>query len=292
MKRDFIIGSEWLFYKVYCGYTTADELLKNIIGPLSASMIQQKLVDNWFFIRYADPNPHIRWRLHFADLSHLGEVELTVARTLQPYLDAKLINKIQTDTYKREIERYGEPTMELCETLFGLDSEMVTAMLTMTETLPDKELYRWLFSLKAIDSLLDTFDYDLESKHALAKSIADGFGKEFGINEPVIQQFSDKYRSYKKQIFSFLQEKDNNAKSLYLTIETKKAKTSPLVIQFQALCPNRQRLDEIMRSLIHMTMNRIFIAQQRKHEVVLYGFLERYYRSEIAKEKYCKKTEP
>jgi len=292
MKRDFIIGSEWLFYKVYCGYTTADELLKNIIGPLSASMIQQKLVDNWFFIRYADPNPHIRWRLHFADLSHLGEVELTVARTLQPYLDAKLINKIQTDTYKREIERYGEPTMELCETLFGLDSEMVTAMLTMTETLPDKELYRWLFSLKAIDSLLDTFDYDLESKHALAKSIADGFGKEFGINEPVIQQFSDKYRSYKKQIFSFLQEKDNNAKSLYQTIETKKAKTSPLVIQFQALCPNRQRLDEIMRSLIHMTMNRIFIAQQRKHEVVLYGFLERYYRSEIAKEKYCKKTEP
>lgn len=292
MKRDFIIGSEWLFYKVYCGYTTADELLKNIIGPLSASMIQQKLVDNWFFIRYADPNPHIRWRLHFADLSHLGEVELTVARTLQPYLDAKLINKIQTDTYKREIERYGEPTMELCETLFGLNSEMVTAMLTMTETLPDKELYRWLFSLKAIDSLLDTFDYDLESKHALAKSIADGFGKEFGINEPVIQQFSDKYRSYKKQIFSFLQEKDNNAKSLYQTIETKKAKTSPLVIQFQALCPNRQRLDEIMRSLIHMTMNRIFIAQQRKHEVVLYGFLERYYRSEIAKEKYCKKTEP
>lgn len=292
MKRDFPIGSEWLFYKVYCGYTTADELLKNIIGPLSASMIQQKLVDNWFFIRYADPNPHIRWRLHFADLSHLGEVELTVARTLQPYLDAKLINKIQTDTYKREIERYGEPTMELCETLFGLDSEMVTAMLTMTETLPDKELYRWLFSLKAIDSLLDTFDYDLESKHALAKSIADGFGKEFGINEPVIQQFSDKYRSYKKQIFSFLQEKDNNAKPLYQTIETKKAKTSPLVIQFQALCPNCQRLDEIMRSLIHMTMNRIFIAQQRKHEVVLYGFLERYYRSEMAKEKYCKKTEP
>ncbi len=37
-----------------------------------------------------------------------------------------------------------------------------------------------------------------------------------------------------------------------------------------------------------MTMNRIFVAQQRKHEVVVYGFMERYYRSEVAKNKYVK----
>ena len=54
MKRDFTIGSEWLFYKIYCGYTTADELLKAIIGPLSKRLAQQGLIDNWFFIRYAD----------------------------------------------------------------------------------------------------------------------------------------------------------------------------------------------------------------------------------------------
>lgn len=289
MKRNFTIGSEWLFYKIYCGYTTADELLKTITGPLSKRLVQQEFIDNWFFIRYADPNPHIRWRLHFADLSHLGEVELTVARSLQPYLDAKLINKIQTDTYKREIERYGEPTMELCEILFGLDSEMVTAMLAMTETLPDKELYRWLFSLKAIDALLDNFNYELEAKHRLVKAMADDFGKEFSINEPVIQQFSDKYRKSKNGIVEFMQGKDGFAEPLYSIIGSNNEKVKRVAVLFLGLCPNTERRDEIMRSLIHMTMNRIFIAQQRKHEVVLYGFLERYYRSEIARKKYCKK---
>ena len=265
------------------------DILKAVIGPLSKKMVQQRLVDNWFFIRYADPNPHIRWRLHFADLSNLGDVELNIAKSLESYLDAKLVNKIQTDTYKREIERYGEPTMELCEAMFGFDSEMVSSILTILETMPDKELYRWLFSLKAMDEFLNNFGYDLESKHTLLKSMADNFGKEFSINEPVIHQFSDKYRKYKHEIFRFVQEKDDNASLLYHLVKTKSEKVKNLAFPFQRLCPNRQRLDEIMQSLIHMMMNRIFVAQQRKHEVVLYGFLERYYRSELAKVTYCNK---
>ena len=137
MRRDFVIGTEWLYYKIYCGYGTADRLLVEIIGPLSKAMKATGVVDNWFFIRYADPNPHIRWRLHFVDLSNLGNVELNIAKSLEPYLDAKLVNKIQIDTYMREMERYGESTMELCEQLFGFDSEMTTSMLAIIETLPD-----------------------------------------------------------------------------------------------------------------------------------------------------------
>lgn len=290
MRRDFVIGTEWLYYKIYCGYGTADRLLVEIIGPLSKAMKATGVVDNWFFIRYADPNPHIRWRLHFVDLSNLGNVELNIAKSLEPYLDAKLVNKIQIDTYMREMERYGESTMELCEQLFGFDSEMTTSVLAIIETLPDKELYRWLFSLKAIDGMLEGFDYDMKSKHILLKAMADDFGKEFAITEPVIQQFSDKYRKYKNQILQFVQNKDEKANMLYLLIEDNKKKAFDLTKSFQRKCPSRQRLDEIVRSLIHMTMNRIFVAQQRKHEVVLYGFLERYYRSEIAKAKYCNKS--
>ncbi len=292
MKRDFTIGSEWLYYKIYCGYTTADELLKNTIGPFSKRMLQQNLVDNWFFIRYADPNPHIRWRLHFSDLSHLGKVELAAAKAFQPYLDARLINKIQTDTYKREIERYGETTMELCERLFGFDSEMVAEMLAVIDLLPDKEAYRWLFSLKAIDALLADFGYEMERKHDLSKTIADAFGREFGINESTIKQFSDKYRVAKKRIFKFIHGEEEDAAALYAAIESRSHKMEETTACFLQSCTEQQRLDEIMHSLIHMTMNRIFVAQQRKHEVVLYGFLERFYRSEIAKEKYCKKVAP
>ena len=289
MKRNFITGSEWLFYKLYCGYGTGDELLREIVGPLSEAFVANGQINGWFFIRYADPEPHLRWRLHFSDLSQMGLVENLIEQALRPYIESRQVNRVMTDTYKREIERYGEQTMELCEALFCNDSVMIAKMLATIDQMPNKETYRWLFSMKAIDVLLSDFGYALASKHELSKVIADAFGREFGIMETTIQQFSDKYRQTKNQIFRFMHEEDGASKELYDLIKDKSGKSKTVISKFHQFCPDQNRLDEIMHSLIHMTMNRIFIAQQRKHEVVLYGFLERYYRSEIAKEKYCKK---
>lgn len=287
MTRYFSPGSEWLFYKIYCGYGTADELLSEKIGKLSKYLVNNGLVDNWFFIRYADPDSHIRLRYHFSDLSKIGQVMVAVTNALQPYFETRQVHKIMNDTYKREIERYGETTIELCEQLFHYDSEMITDMLSIIEYHPEKETYRWLFSLKAIDAMLSDFGYSLDERHESAKAMADSFGKEFRINELTIQQFSDKYRTSKNMIFKFMHGEDEQAGSLYSLINQKSEKTKTIMRQILDLCPERRQLDSIIHSLIHMTMNRIFVAQQRKHEVVLYGFLERYYRSEAAKIKYC-----
>ena len=135
--------------------------------------------------------------------------------------------------------------------------------------------------------MLADFGYSLEERHDLTKTMADSFGKEFRINEMTIQQFSDKYRKSKNMIFKFMHGEDELAGSLYSLINQKSEKTKAIVRQIIDLCPDRRQLDSIIHSLIHMTMNRIFVAQQRKHEVVLYGFLERFYRSEAAKMKYC-----
>lgn len=288
MTRNFIIGSEWLFYKIYCGYGTADELLASVIGQLAESLKAAGMIDKWFFIRYADPNPHIRLRFHVGNLACLGGVEIAFAKAIHPYMESGQVNKIMVDTYKREIERYGEPTMEYCETLFCHDSVMVTEMLSRLYEMPDKETYRWLFSLKAIDAILSDFGYSLEERHSFMKTSADSFGKEFGITEFTIKQFSDKYRSTKDRISKFIHGDDEKSSELYSIISERSEKAKDLIKAFRERCQDKKRLDEIMQSLIHMTMNRIFVAQQRKHEVVLYGFLERYYRSEVARCKYCK----
>jgi len=52
-KRTFIIGDEWLYFKVYTGYKTADTLLTDTVFPLSQYLLKEKLIDHWFFIRYA-----------------------------------------------------------------------------------------------------------------------------------------------------------------------------------------------------------------------------------------------
>ena len=48
-------------------------------------------------------------------------------------------------------------------------------------------------------------------------------------------------------------------------------------------------LNNLMSSYIHMTMNRLFKSKQRIHEMVVYDILFRYYKSELAKQKYAKK---
>ncbi|GHV23349.1 hypothetical protein FACS1894174_09080 [Bacteroidia bacterium] len=48
-------------------------------------------------------------------------------------------------------------------------------------------------------------------------------------------------------------------------------------------------MNELLKSYIHMMLNRLFRSKNRMHEMVLYDFMFRYYTSGIAKEKYNKK---
>ena len=38
MKRKFILGEEWLYYKIYCGKRTADVILTQVIKPLAENL--------------------------------------------------------------------------------------------------------------------------------------------------------------------------------------------------------------------------------------------------------------
>src|SRR5262249_46724431 len=64
----------WLYMKVYGGRDLQADL---IAGPLSAfaqDACSEGLIDDWFFIRYADPDPHVRFRLHGAPESLTSRV--------------------------------------------------------------------------------------------------------------------------------------------------------------------------------------------------------------------------
>jgi len=150
MKRSFILGDEWLYYKLYCGKRTAELILVDCIKPLTESLVVDGLIDQWFFIRYADPKPHIRIRFHCSQISKLGTIIDTIHKSIATYVENDLIWKVQTDTYNREIERYGELTMIGSEDMFFYDSSTSINALNLIE---DEELL-FLFVLKSIDALL------------------------------------------------------------------------------------------------------------------------------------------
>ena len=48
---------------------------------------------------------------------------------------------------------------------------------------------------------------------------------------------------------------------------------------------NIEKLNRLMPSYLHMIINRLFVSNQRKMELVIYDYMFRYYESRIMKEK-------
>ena len=295
VQRSFIIGDEWLYYKLYCGPKTADEILTMVIKPVTEELFKKKIIDKWFFIRYSDPKLHLRVRFHYTTPEKISVIINTLYEFIKTYIDQDLINKIQIDTYQRELERYGFRSIELVEELFFYDSEMIVNFLDMIEG-DEGEVIRWLFALRAIDNFLDTFLYSEEKKLKLLEGLKNGFGKEFGMNKMLKLQLDKKYRNNRQLINEFFNDKfgEENIGDLIHLLNQKSLKIKN-VVQEILKKENEQilekPLDDLLGSYIHMLMNRLFKSKQRMHEMVIYDFLYRYYKSEIAKKKYNPKME-
>ncbi|MCU0341138.1 MAG: lantibiotic dehydratase, partial [Spirosomaceae bacterium] len=163
VQRTFIVGSEWLYLKLYGGVKVADKVLTEYIRPLCDALKTNALIDRWFFIRYNDPEPHLRLRLHLPNPTQIGKVMAIAYQYLQPAVEMDYLYKIQTDTYIRELERYGFEQIEEAEALFHGQSESVLAFLAETEGDLRDEI-RWQWGVAAIDGFLDLFDYTLSQK--------------------------------------------------------------------------------------------------------------------------------
>lgn len=294
ITRTFSLGSEWIYYKIYCGVKTADRILTEVIKPLVKQLTNQHLIDYWFFIRYSDPENHLRIRFHISNSSKLGEVILAFYNTLNKYQKTGLIWKIQADTYQREVERYGFNTMVLSEHFFYHDSECVVNFLTQIKNKQENDI-RWLFGIKAIDELLNTFNYSLGQKTILLENLKIGFALEFSMNKDLKMQLDKKFRDKRKIIETFLWENELIYKK-YQTIgrllEINKNNITPIVCEILKM-KNKELLElplnDLIASYIHMFLNRLFTNKQRLQEMVVYDFMWRAYRSKQAKEKFADK---
>ncbi|MDQ4124478.1 MAG: lantibiotic dehydratase, partial [Actinomycetota bacterium] len=117
-RRSFAPGSEWLYLKVYAGTAVSDALLRDAVGPLVHEARASGAADRWFFIRYADPDPQLRVRLHGDPARLAGEVLPAFRQALKPELEGR-VWRLEIGTYAREIERYGGPeAIEAAEAIF------------------------------------------------------------------------------------------------------------------------------------------------------------------------------
>jgi thiopeptide-type bacteriocin biosynthesis protein len=245
--------------------------------------LQQQLFEKCFFIRYKDEFPHLRIRFYQPDRQKRAILQDEWTQWLQPLLNDGLVDRVVMDTYMRELERYGATVIEEVEQLFCNDSLAVLRVLSLLDD-TDTEAYRLLLALRGIDVMLDDCNLALQQKAALAKQLRDGFFKEFGASPLLQKQLNEKYRHYQQRIFTHMQpfnDQTNGIAEAIAAFGCRSNMNKPVLETMLAKIP-AQALTALLPSFIHMFMNRLFIAEQRKYELVVYHFLEKYYASQLA----------
>ncbi len=288
VQRKFILGEKWLYYKLYCGARTADMLLADVIYPLVQKLKKRQLISQWFFIRYTDPDPHIRLRFKLIEEANTSEVILQVKDTLKPYLKELLLWNIQTDTYVRELERYGTNTMELSEILFYHNSELIVKAIEIIE---DEELY-FLFILKTITSFISQFNMDMEEELNFYQNNAKAFKEEFGVKKMTKLGLDKKYRAMRDKLQYFLENNHPDYGTLWELLDEHIKAIQPAIQSILTLSKKQQlemSLESLLGSYVHMLVNRAFRSRQRFYELVAYDFLERNARTKFYKLKNVQK---
>lgn len=290
ITRKFSIFSTWHYFKIYSGTKTAEKLLKEAVLPFIEQGIEDKLFEKFFFIRYRDEFSHSRIRFYNSDPDKQLELHKRFMQCLQPLLDNGTIDKVVLDSYVRELERYGGPLIEEAEDLFHHDSLAILRFINLLDG-AEGEQYRFLFAMRGIDMLLKDFGLELEDRLLLARQIQTGFFREFGGHPQLQKALNDKYRKHQKTIFNHMDaEKDvaNEIDEGVAIFEIRSESNEAVIRRLKEKTGEAKYRDTIfslLPSYIHMFMNRLFIAQQRKYELVIYHFLERYYSSQLSIQK-------
>jgi thiopeptide-type bacteriocin biosynthesis protein len=148
-------GSEWLYLKLYGGANGQDDLIAGPVRDFAAFVLAEGLAQRWFFLRYADPAPHLRIRFGGTPADLTNRLLPAACDWASGLLAGGSCTRFAFDTYDREVERYGGAAgVAVAEDVFCVDSAAVAAyqaLLTRRETALDKET----LAVLTLDNLLD-----------------------------------------------------------------------------------------------------------------------------------------
>ncbi|MFJ5228461.1 lantibiotic dehydratase [Kitasatospora sp. NPDC088391] len=124
-------GGPWLFARLAANESRQDEILAARLPRLLAAL--PGAVDRWFFVRYRDPDPHLRLRFH-------GDPAVLAADLLPALHDwahelrrAGLAAGLRLEGYTPETDRYGGPeVLADAERVFHADSLVALAALRLS----------------------------------------------------------------------------------------------------------------------------------------------------------------
>ena len=290
LVETFLPGSGWLYAKLYAGPSTLDEILTEVIGPLVREAKTRGAIDAWFFLRFADPQWHLRIRFQGQPHRLTGEVLPRLHQAMEPLLADGRLWQLQLDTYDREVDRYGGPTgIQLAEKLFTVDSETVLEILEgLVDDGPAED--RWLLAARGMDQMLDDLGWSLDRKLAWVAHRQMLSARELNVGPPLRRQLAERLRRERRRLEQALAPTlpaDHPLSFGARALDRRSERLAPIVIELTDAARGgllTTSLTELAASYVHMFANRLLRTEGRMHEMVLHDFWHQHLRSQQARQ--------
>ncbi|WP_342647378.1 lantibiotic dehydratase [Mucilaginibacter sp. CSA2-8R] len=277
--RNYLLGSKWLYLKLYCQPSLANDLLAQKISPL-LKKVNADRPTNWFFVRYRDSQYHIRLRIK-VDEGNLGRVLTLFQKALAGDVGQHLIREYQADTYRRELERYGADMINEVEVFSGLSSALILKYIYQLQQKRTEVSYHSL-AFSSVENLLEIFLPDLKDRVGFCEQMSLTFQSEFSGQRSLRIDLDRKYRDLRTDITQVLSSPDHYAK-LGLLQEQQKLTNGARRFSKKIRRFGHERRIGLIADLIHMHLNRLFVDDQRRQELVVYHCLYKHSLSRLAR---------
>lgn len=263
--EQFIPGSEWVYFEIFCHHQRANSILLNPIHELLISKCE--LIESWFFIRYSVNGNHLRFRVKLKLISFYNQIISSMYSLIMPYVENGLVSDLQIKTYKRELSRYGADLIEEVEKHFEIDSDFVLNHLIQLDDdflkykliiNSAKEIIKRTLFNGSSETEINSYKHFSDKSIQYIKKYSDAFIEEHHLDSLDFKQLNIQYQKYR----NYDEEELNYFKSEGFI-------NSFVKILNKSLSCGRN----IFGDLFHMHVNRSFSELQRTHELIIYYFL-------------------
>jgi lantibiotic biosynthesis protein len=279
-------GSECLFLCVYGGYASLDGWLAEVLPGLLAAL-PSGVPERWFFIRYGDPEWHLRLRFFGPPQALYATLLPLLHRALLAAQADRRVHRYRLDTYEREVERYGGPQgIELSEGFFHRDSEFTLRLLAAYRGAGMLRV-RGQLAFASVDRLLGLLGLSPGERERQLQAWHEHLARGAATGPALSRELGRHYRLWRRAIESAVTGPATPELAAGLAIlDERDARLGPLAAEIDRgwrtglLTGDRDRYHW---SLCHMHLTRLLVAMPRQQEMVLYDGLRRLHVSRRAR---------
>lgn len=269
LRRSFSPLDKWIYLKIYINPVASNIVLNNYLSPVLLS-IDRKACKNWFFLRYSDPEYHIRLRLYVPLVKNRRKILSILGMNLNQGMTDGFIHSWKLDCYVREIERYGETNMMTSEQIFCCDS--INSISIVANNNISLDILNQC-SLALIYDTLDSLHFSIEEKISFCENSKVAYAKEMGISDKSNKAMNYQYQKYR----NFLESLENKTWSGIFSDRLKERSSCLKSILKSNGAENNKNLN--VHALLHLGINRMYESNARQYELILYHIMMKHYQS-------------